>query len=117
MPRPTKIAKKTKSHSHSSHQPLSLKERFILRKKALLNRPKRRQSKHKSLFTKIIDSLYKGLSHIIFFISWSISWILSFALWIWLITLLWNEFGIYIKTHIFPLLPASFINFIESFHL
>ncbi|AWK61883.1 hypothetical protein HCN_1083 [Helicobacter cinaedi PAGU611] len=93
MPRKTTQAQKSKKEQDSR----SIKELFILRKKALLSQHKVRKTSKKSKKTSLSwldsmqDRIYNGFSQTSVFVSWSISWLLCFGLWAVLLYLVWQE--------------------------
>lgn len=97
MPRKTTQAQKPKKVQDSR----SIKELFALRKRVLLSphnarkgsgkRSKKGKKSSSSWLDSIMDRIYKALSQMSVFISWSISWLLCFMLWAVLLYLVWQE--------------------------
>ena len=93
MPRKTTQSQQSKKEQDSR----SIKELFIMRKKALLSQHKVRKTSKRSKKTSIAwldsmrDRIYNGLSQMSVFVSWSVSWLLCFVLWAVLLYLVWQE--------------------------
>ena len=97
MSRKTTQAQKSKKDQDSR----SIKELFILRKKALLSphsaskgsgkRSKKCKKSGYSWLDSMLDRIYNGFSQMSVFISWSVSWLLCFVLWAVLLYLVWQE--------------------------
>lgn len=91
----TQKPKKVQDSGHKDSR--SIKELFILRKKALLSqhRVRKTSKRGKKLSASWLDSMrdriYNGLSQMSVFVSWSISWLLCFGLWAVLLYLVWQE--------------------------
>ena len=93
MSRKTTQAQKSKKDQDSR----SIKELFVLRKKALLSQHRVRKTSKRgkklsaSWLDSMLDRIYNGFSQMSGFISWSVSWLLCFVLWAVLLYLVWQE--------------------------
>lgn len=91
----TQKPKKVQDSGHKDSR--SIKELFILRKKALLSQHRVRKTSKRGKKTSLSwldsmrDRIYNGFSQMSVFISWSVSWLLCFVLWAVLLYLVWQE--------------------------